>query len=380
MHVRRRDGPSGQVAGSPAGGDVRRPGVSVAAAFALGGIALWSTNAVAAASALDTLELPMVLLLQFASATLALTVAHSVATRRPPRGVEDTEAGADGRADRLRVATVGLFGFAGTVILQYVAFDTAPIMEANVIAYGWPMFAALWLAFVLRTPGTVLGVGLAVVGFVGVFLMTVGRGGGEDDASHAGFGYVAALLSAVCMALYSLAAGRLRTPCDRADAARRAGRNGDRGRVGGGGGHGPEPAGLLAGHDLRGPRPVCRGLSAVEHRHAPQRGAAGSAGLRNPAAVHAGPAAGGRTLRRAEGRDRLVPGPAARWACWSATGCGASSPPRDVAGPAAVPREVFETAPPRRAGLRRLSLGGRSRDSRRRRTGGRPTSRSGRRG
>ncbi|MDQ3252125.1 MAG: EamA/RhaT family transporter, partial [Actinomycetota bacterium] len=107
----------------------------IAAAFAA--VALWSTNALAAKLALAEFGVVQVLALQFGGATVtlaALRVARSART-----------GGADETVQRpsLRLPyvlggmAVGVVGLTGTISLQYLAFATAPIVEANVLAYGW---------------------------------------------------------------------------------------------------------------------------------------------------------------------------------------------------------------------------------------------------
>lgn len=49
---------------------------------------------------------------------------------------------------------VGVIGLTGTIFLQYLAFAAAPIVAANVLTYGWPLLAAVWLAATHRTRHT----------------------------------------------------------------------------------------------------------------------------------------------------------------------------------------------------------------------------------
>ncbi len=183
----------------------------VAAAFAA--VALWSTNALAAKLALAELGVLQVLALQFGGATAtlaALRVARSARTGGPGETVQ---------LPSLRLPyvlggmAVGVVGLTGTISLQYLAFATAPIVEANVIAYGWPLFAAIWAAIAYRTRLALTGVPLAMVGFAGVALI-LGSGGGFGTAGGGTAGYAAALASAACMTLYTVAAGRSRVPAD----------------------------------------------------------------------------------------------------------------------------------------------------------------------
>jgi drug/metabolite transporter (DMT)-like permease len=110
---------------------------------------------------------------------------------------------------RLPDVQVGVLGLTGTIFLQYLAFAAAPIVEANVIAYGWP----LWAAVVYRDRRTLAGVPLAIVGFAGVAII-LGSGGGFGSTDGGTAGYAAALASALCMTFYTVASGRSRLPAD----------------------------------------------------------------------------------------------------------------------------------------------------------------------
>ena len=100
---------------------------------ALGAVVLWSTNAYAAGVALAHMQVEWLLLVQYGSAAVVVLavrlVAHRNSRRRTagPRGV----AGAGPW-----VLVVGVVGLTGTIFLQYTAFALAPIVAANVLAYG----------------------------------------------------------------------------------------------------------------------------------------------------------------------------------------------------------------------------------------------------
>jgi drug/metabolite transporter (DMT)-like permease len=194
---------------APSAPSVRRIGLALgpsasAVLFALTAIALWSTNALAGSAALERLPVGIVVLVQCATATVVLGGVRHVRRRRAAAPV------ALGRADRRYVLALGGLGFAGTLVLQYVSFANAPIVEANIIAYGWPMFAAVWLAGERRDRRGAAGLLFACMGFAGVGLI-VGAGGGFSGSGNA-LGYTAALASALCMAFYSLGSGRRRVP------------------------------------------------------------------------------------------------------------------------------------------------------------------------
>lgn len=83
-----------------------------------------------------------------------------------------------------------------------IADASGPLLETNVISYGWPMFAALALAAAWRTRSALWGLGFALLGFAGVAVMFSDSTSG---AGHGPWGHLAALGSALCMAFYTLA-------------------------------------------------------------------------------------------------------------------------------------------------------------------------------
>lgn len=179
---------------------------------AVAAVLLWSTNAYAADLALDQMSVGWLLLVQYGTAATALLVVRSVPAVRSRVGVAPAEAEA-GRP-RLTVLLIGVVGLTGTIFLQYLAFAAAPIVAANVLAYGWPLLAAGWLAATRRSPHALLSAGFAVIGFGGValiFTSPVHASGGGDGGSAVTWGYLAAVGSAACMATYTLGASRITT-------------------------------------------------------------------------------------------------------------------------------------------------------------------------
>jgi len=110
------------------------------------------------------------------------------------------------------VVLIGIVGLTGTMSLQYVAFATAPIVAANVLAYAWPLLlAAVWLAATIRSRHTLVSAGLALFGFLGIALIFAGPNQSTDDpiaGTGLPWGYLAALGSAACMAIYTLGVSR----------------------------------------------------------------------------------------------------------------------------------------------------------------------------
>ncbi len=185
-------------------------------------VGLWSTNAWAAEVALARMSLGWLLLVQFGAAASALLLGRTAAARRPsriPRSLRPAPAAgqgpaAGGRGWSIRAVGVGVLGLTATIVLQYLAFATSPIVAANVLSYGWPLLAALAVAATVRSRRAVALAGLAMLGFVGVALIFTSPAADLDTAagSDATWGYVAAAASALCMAGYTLGAGKLNVP------------------------------------------------------------------------------------------------------------------------------------------------------------------------
>jgi drug/metabolite transporter (DMT)-like permease len=176
----------------------RRWIVAAPLALALGAVLLWSTNAAVGGAALRALSVPQLLLVQFASAAALLGGHRSLAAR--PAG---------GRS-RLswQAALLACVGVTGTMTLQYVGFANAPLVQANVVAYAWPLLAPLALAASARTRSSIGVAGLAAVGFLGVGLMLAAGGSPAAAAGDPLLGYLAAGGSALAMAAFTLGAGR----------------------------------------------------------------------------------------------------------------------------------------------------------------------------
>lgn len=182
-------------------------------AAALIAIMLWSTNALAATFALDGLGVVQVLALQFGGATATLAMLRALRSTPASGSIKEMQWSSLRSLRFFGTMAVGIVGLTGTIVLQYVAFATVPIIEANVLAYGWPLFAAIWAALTYRSRQTLIGVPLAMLGFAGVAIILVSGGNlGHGDGEFVG--YVAAIASALCMTLYTVMSGRLRIPVD----------------------------------------------------------------------------------------------------------------------------------------------------------------------
>jgi drug/metabolite transporter (DMT)-like permease len=236
--------------------------LGAALAFALGAVALWATNALVGKALLALYPVSQVQFLQFCGAALVFALirlfpsplvgeggsargaetdegcssemgrrrslehpssdlalrGHRPRANHGSRPVLQTSQGEKGRA--ALAYAVGFIGLVGTMVLQYIAFASMPVIEANLVAYTWPLMTAA-AVILLGRPRRPLLLGLAAaLGFVGVALVISG-GRAHLWFDRAWFeggsavGYLAAFGSALCMAFYSLTVGRLGVPPER---------------------------------------------------------------------------------------------------------------------------------------------------------------------
>jgi drug/metabolite transporter (DMT)-like permease len=191
----------------------RRGSTSAGAlAFAAAAVALWSTNALVGKSLLQSHPVSQVQFLQFSGAALVFAgfrLASACASRNGA-----ASGSADGRMALAAAFGVGLVGLVGTMVLQYVAFASMPVIEANLVAYTWPLMVAA-SAMLLHHPRRPVLLGLAaIVGFAGVVLVI---SAGRAPSLFQGHlpGCLAAFGSALCMAFYSVMIGRVASSPDR---------------------------------------------------------------------------------------------------------------------------------------------------------------------
>ncbi|MDX8454480.1 DMT family transporter [Mesorhizobium sp. VK9D] len=221
--------------------------------FALGAVALWATNALVGKTLLASYPVSQVQFLQFCGAALVFALirlsgtspsplvgeggsARSAETDegcssevRPWRSLEHPSSDLASRGHHpgasrgsrpvLRTPqgekgntalayAVGFLGLVGTMVLQYIGFASMPVIEANLVAYTWPLMTAA-VVILLGRPRRPLLLGLAAaLGFVGVALVISG-GRAQTWFEGSLVGYLAAFGSALCMAFYSLTVGRL---------------------------------------------------------------------------------------------------------------------------------------------------------------------------
>ncbi len=189
--------------------------------FAAGAVALWSTNALVGKSLLASHPVSLVQLLQFCGAALVFAAIGLASRKDVAPQHTDLAKGTAGALAPVAVGpvavgsvVVGIIGLVGTMVLQYIAFASMPVIEANLVAYTWPLMVAA-AVIVLGNPQRPVILGLAaVLGFVGVALVISG-GRGQPFLQGSIVGYLAAFGSALCMAFYSIVVARLAMPSER---------------------------------------------------------------------------------------------------------------------------------------------------------------------
>ncbi|TPI19369.1 DMT family transporter [Mesorhizobium sp. B4-1-1] len=213
------------------------PGAALA--FALGAVALWATNALVGKTLIALYPVSQVQFLQFCGAAMVFALIRlfpfsPVGEGGSARSAEMDEGCSSemGRrrslehpssdlASRARFLpqrekgnaafayAVGFLGLVGTMVLQYIGFASMPVIEANLVAYTWPLMTAAAVILLAR-PRRPLLLGLAAaLGFIGVALVISGGRAQTWFQGGSLVGYLAAFGSALCMAFYSLAVGRL---------------------------------------------------------------------------------------------------------------------------------------------------------------------------
>ena len=108
-----------------------------------------------------------------------------------------------------RTLMVGIYGLFGYHFMLFIALQTAPAVEANLVNYLWP------LLIVVLTPLFTRSLKLrarhlvaALAGFTGAAVAIYSSAGGQSPSGFS-FGYVFALAAAIIWATYSLATTRL---------------------------------------------------------------------------------------------------------------------------------------------------------------------------
>jgi len=105
----------------------------------------------------------------------------------------------------LRAWALGIFGLFGYHVLIFLALQSAPPVEANLINYLWPLLIVFFSGFL---PGHRLRwfqIGGTLMGLIGVVVLVLGKSGqGLSFDPQYAVGYGAALAAAVVWAAYSV--------------------------------------------------------------------------------------------------------------------------------------------------------------------------------
>lgn len=165
--------------------------------YALCAIGLWSTNAVTAKFVLQYLPVEQVQFLQFLGAFL-IFVFLKYPSGKPGKWVQFNK----------KAWLLGIVGLTGTMIFQYIAFSMGPITETNIIAYAWPLIAAIFIIRAGNSSHPIQLLSIAVAGFFGVGLVIGGNQFTQLDFVNNFYGFGAAITSALCMAIFSFGIGR----------------------------------------------------------------------------------------------------------------------------------------------------------------------------
>ena len=167
--------------------------------YALLTILCWSSLAAVVGDALRTLHPFQALFYSFFFASLTLLIMHLA--RRGRRGF---------RRPSVLTMAVGTWGVFGYHVLYYIALKRAPVVEASIINYLWPLlivvFSSLFGGERFR-PVMLTG---ALMGCAGTVLTATGGRSFSPDAAYLP-GYVAALGAALAWSSFSVLLKRVRS-------------------------------------------------------------------------------------------------------------------------------------------------------------------------
>lgn len=162
--------------------------------WALAAIVLWGTLAAAVGDALAGLPAPTLVLwcLIFAAPTLVL---YEVGVRRRPL--------ASVVKAPPRIVLLGLLGIYGYHALLFEALERAPIVEANLLNYLWPLLIVVLSPMIARERFSAILLAGSAVGFAGAVVVVTQWKAPDLSASHA-LGYAMALGAAFAWSIFSL--------------------------------------------------------------------------------------------------------------------------------------------------------------------------------
>ncbi len=166
--------------------------------YALIAIVLWGTLAAVVGDALAGVGPFRLLFWSFAFAAPTLVAAEVAQGRRVVDVLRPTTA----------LVALGLWGILGYHAFFYVALQRAPIVEANLLNYLWPLFMVLLAPVLARerlTPTAVVG---ALTGFAGAVLI-VTQGKAIVPARAHLVGYACAFVAALAWSSFSVLLKRM---------------------------------------------------------------------------------------------------------------------------------------------------------------------------
>jgi drug/metabolite transporter (DMT)-like permease len=166
--------------------------------WALVAILLWGTLAAVVGDALTNIPPATLVLyaLAFAAPTL---IAIDLLRQRSLRSIF---------VARPPVIAIGLLGIFGYHALFFVALAKAPLIEANLLNYLWPLFMVLLAPLLTKERLTPVLLGGAVLGFLGAALV-VTHGRALDLSPEHALGYGLAALAALTWSSFSVGLKRL---------------------------------------------------------------------------------------------------------------------------------------------------------------------------
>lgn len=155
---------------------------------------LWGTLAAAVGDALKGIPAPTLVLLCLAFAAATLAANELLVRRRPVASLF---------AAPPRIVLLGMWGIFGYHALLFEALERAPIVEANLLNYLWPLLIVALSPVILRerlSPAVFVG---ALVGAAGAALV-VTQGRRPEIDSGAWLGYALAFTAALSWSTFSL--------------------------------------------------------------------------------------------------------------------------------------------------------------------------------
>lgn len=158
---------------------------------ALVAVGIWASLAAVSGGSLATVAAPALLAVALASTALALG-ALELARGRPLRELV---------AVRPRDVALAAYGLGGYHALLFLAFERAPLIEANLLNDAWPLLTVLLAAPMSGEKLTVRLVAAALVGLAGSVLIV--GGGAPAPQGGAALGYVLAGGAAVAWSTFT---------------------------------------------------------------------------------------------------------------------------------------------------------------------------------